>query len=167
MSKQIKQMQMGVLRQEFKDVRDMVLFNMVGVPATVENQMRLQLRKKNIRLQMVKNSLARRIFSELGVSAGEAWTGPTVLAWGADSLADLSKSLQGYITKNKNIVVKTAVAEGQPVAFADALKFPTRAEALGTIIGMIVGVASQIASQIDQISKKEPAAVEAPAAAPA
>jgi ribosomal protein L10 len=177
MSKQIKQMQMDVLKTTFKDVRDLVLLTLSGVDALGENQLRLGLRKKSIRLHQVKNSLARRVFNELGIRTKSEWSGPTTLAWGADSIAELSKEIEGLAKKNKKIVVKSAVAEGEEITFEQALKMPTRAEALGTILGMIlspasqiagqiIGPAAQIAGQVQTISERkegEPAA-EAPAA---
>ncbi len=66
MSKVIKQMQMDALKKDFNGVRDMVLLNIVGLGAIPENQIRLGQRKKGIRLQQVKNSLARRTFGEMG-----------------------------------------------------------------------------------------------------
>ena len=53
MSKQVKQMQMDVLRGTFKDVRDMVFLNVVGLNAIADNQIRLGLRKKGIRADLV------------------------------------------------------------------------------------------------------------------
>jgi len=177
MSKQIKQMQMDVLKSTFKDVRDLVLLSASGVSAQTENTLRLQLRKKNIHLHMVKNSLARRVFDELGIKTKTPWEGPTVLAWGGDSLADLSKTLEPLIKKNeKTIKPKFAVAEGLEVTYKQALAMPTRAEALGTILamilgpaaqiaGQIIGPAAQIAGQIKTLSEKKPEEAAAPAPA--
>jgi len=148
MSKQVKQMQMNALKDTFRDVRDMVFLNMVGLTSIEDNQLRLGLRKKNIRLQVVKNSLARRVFGELGLEVKNEWTGPTTLAWGASSLGELSRELETLAKKNPKIKPKTALAEGQEVTFQAALSMPTRAEAIGTVIGMVVGVAGQIAGQI-------------------
>ena len=55
--------------------------------------MRLSLRKKHIRLQVVKNSLARRVFGELGMDIGKDspyWVGTTWMAYGPESVAELS-----------------------------------------------------------------------------
>src|SRR5207248_9861617 len=93
MSKQIKQMEMDALRQRFQGVRDLVVLTSSKVNAQAENQLRLGLRKKNIQLQVVKNSLARRVFDDLGMKLTRCWEGPTVLAWGAGSLSELSKEL--------------------------------------------------------------------------
>jgi large subunit ribosomal protein L10 len=185
MSKVIKQMQMDALKRDFNGVRDMVLLNIVGLDAIAENQVRLNLRKKGIRLQLVKNSLARRVFKELGLSVltdGDAkaekkrWTGSTTVAWGGTSIAELSKELETIVKKyEKKMKVKTAVSDGQEVPFAVALKMPTKQQIQATILGMIlspgsqiasqiVGPATQIAGQLKTLSEKKE---EAPAAPPA
>jgi hypothetical protein len=46
------------------------------------------------------------------------------------------------------MTVKSAIADGQEVPFAVALKMPTKQELQSQILGMILSVGSQIASQI-------------------
>ncbi len=184
MSKAIKQLEMDALKKIFQDVRDLVVLSVTGVNCQTDNQLRLSLRKKNIRLQVVKNSLARQVFDALGIKAGKEsayWIGSTVLAWGAGSLAELSRSLDAelkdLVKKNvqlkDKVQVKGAIAEGQAVNFQQALSMPTRAEAIGQLIslmlspaaqiaGQIIGPASQIASQVKTLAERE-----APAPAPA
>jgi large subunit ribosomal protein L10 len=176
MSKVIKQMEMDTLKHTFQDVRDLVVLSVSGLNSTVDNQLRLNLRKKNIRMQVVKNSLARRVFGELGMQATDAmWAGPTTVAWGGDSLAGLSREIETILKKNdKTIKPKGALAEGQPVTFKQALAMPTRAEAIGQVLalilgpaaqiaGQIAGPAAQIAGQIQTISEKTPPEGAAPA----
>jgi large subunit ribosomal protein L10 len=175
MSKVIKQMQMDDLKSTFGTVRDMVLLNVVGLGAIPENQLRLGLRKKGIRLQTVKNSLARKVFTDLGLSVTSSWQGATTVVWGGNSIADLSKELEGLIKKHdKFIKVKTAVADGQEVSFDIALKMPTREQAIGQVIalalsagsrllGAILSPGGQLASQIKTLSEKKEEAEPAPA----
>ena len=181
MSKVIKKMQMDSLEDAFKGVRDMVLLNVVGLGAIPENQIRLALRKKGIRLQMVKNSLARQVFGAMDLQIKSAWEGSTTVAWGGTSVAELSKEIEGVVKKHeKKMKVKTAVADGQEVPFAVALKMPTRGEALGRVAGLalapasriaaqIIGPASQVCGQIKGIKdmKKDEAVAETPVAPPA
>jgi large subunit ribosomal protein L10 len=177
MSKVIKQMQMDALKSDFKGVRDLVLLNIVGLDAIAENKIRLDLRKKGIRLQMVKNSLARRVFGDMGLQINAEWTNSTTVAWGGTSVAELSKEIEAVVKKQeKKMKVKLAVADGLEVPFATALKMPTRGEALGRvamlamaparrIAAQIVGPASQVAGQIKGIKdmkKDEAPAAEAP-----
>lgn len=177
MSKKIKQMEMDALKKTFQGVRDMVVLSATGIDCHTDNTMRLNLRKKKVRLQVVKNSLAKRVFGELGLKIDGIWEGPTLLAWGPDSVAELSKSIEEVAKKNNKLKVKKAIAEGQEITFEQALKMPTRTEAIGTILSMILGPArqlagciagpaGQIAGQIKTIADKKPeeAAPAAPAA---
>jgi len=177
MSKTIKQLEMNTLRKNFEGMRDCVFMSVVGLNAVADNQVRLNLRKKGIRLQVVKNSLARRVFDEMGLKVKSAWQGATTVAWGGSSIADLSKEIETFAKKyDKAVKVKSAVADGEELSFADALKRPTREVALGRIVALalapasrlasqILGPASQVAGQIKTVSeKKEEPAAAAPAA---
>src|SRR5262245_38208620 len=93
-AKQIKQMQMDSLEKTFREVRDFVLLSASGIDAISENRLRLDLRKKNIRLMLVKNSLMQRVFDGLGIPVKDLWAGPTMVAWGGTSIAQLSKELE-------------------------------------------------------------------------
>jgi large subunit ribosomal protein L10 len=149
MSKAIKQLEMDTLNRTFKDVRDMVFLSVSGLNATLDNQIRLGLRKKGIRLQVVKNSLAKRVFDGLGLKVTKAWEGNTVVAWGGTSVADLAKEIEGLAKKNdKAMKVKGAVAEGQEITFAEAVKRPTREQAIGRVISLALSPASRLVSQI-------------------
>jgi large subunit ribosomal protein L10 len=185
MSKEIKQMQMDALKKSFADVREYVLLSVKGLTCQADHGLRAALRKKNIRVQMVKNSLARRVFGELGMDIGKDspyWAGTTWMAYGPESVAELSKELDTLIVRDAKlkdkVTIKGAIAEGLPIPFDLAKTRPTRAQAIGAIVAMIMGPASQIASQImgpasqiasqvQTISEKKPEG-EAPAeAAPA
>jgi large subunit ribosomal protein L10 len=149
MSKVIKQMQMDSLKKEFNGVRDMVFLNMVGLGAIPENTIRLGLRKKGIRLHQVKNSLARRVFTDLGLTIEKGWEGSTTIAFGAESVKELSKEIETIVKKHSKVIkVKGTVADGQEVSFELALTMPTKQELHATILGMVLSVGSQIASQV-------------------
>lgn len=178
MAKFIKQLAMDAMRRTFQDVRDVVLLSATGVDSQSENQMRLGLRKKKIYLQMVKNSLARRVFDELGMKAEKCWEGPTVVAWGAGSLSELSREIETLAKKNKHIKPKGAISEGQEITYEQALKMPTRAEAIARVVmlatsparriaGQIIGPASRIASQVKTWSERKEEAAAPAEAAPA
>lgn len=175
MSKVIKQMEMDALAKTFQGVRDLVMLSTSGVNAQDDNKMRLALRKKGIRLQVVKNSLAQRIFPVLGLNIAKGWEGPTLLAWGGSSIAELSKELDVLAKQNDKIKIKTAVAEGQELTFADALRMPTRTEAIARVVmlamapasqlvGQIMGPAAQLAGQIKSIGEKQEEAAPTTAA---
>jgi len=167
MSKIIKQMELDAMKKTFAGVRDLIMMKVVGLNAIADNQLRLGLRKKGIRVQMVKNSLARRIFGDMGITIDAAWEGATTLAWGGTSIAALSKEIESLAKKHdKFIKVKTAVADGQQVPFDLALKMPTREEAIGRVVslalapasrllGQLLGPAASVASQVKTLSERK------------
>jgi large subunit ribosomal protein L10 len=180
MSKVIKSMEMAALKQSFGGVRNMVLLSATRIDAGTDHAIRSGLRGQKIRLQMVKNSLARRVLAEDGIELKDVWSGTTLFAWGGESIKDLSKAIEKLIAdltkKNpklkENLTVKAAIAEGEQVPFAEALKMPTRQEIIGELVGMILGPgsaiagaltgpASQVASQIQTISEKKDEAAPA------
>jgi large subunit ribosomal protein L10 len=187
MSKVIKQMEMDALRSDFNGVRDAVVLSMKGLTSQLEGSLRATLRKKNIRLKMVKNSLTRRVFDDLGIpipAESPLWSGPSTFAWGTNSIAELSRAIDEELKKSKSaaaykdkVNIKGALADGKVIGFDLALKMPTREEAIAQIVGMILGPGSaiagcltgpisQVASQIQTIGEKteETPAEAAPAA---
>jgi large subunit ribosomal protein L10 len=183
MSKAIKEMQMASIKETFQEVRDLVVLSVKGLDCHADHALRAALRKKNVRLQVVKNSLTSRVFGEMGVAAAETasyWAGPTTLAWGTPgtSIAEISRAIEAELKNVKmaaaykdKVGIKGAIAEGQPIRFDVALKMPTRLEAIAQIVGMILGPgsaiagcltgpASQVASQIQTLSERteEPSA---------
>jgi large subunit ribosomal protein L10 len=186
MSKVIKQMEMAALRQSFEGVRDLVVLSIKGLNSQQEYNLRKAMRAKKVRLQVVKNSLTRRVFNELGLKVGDDspyWVGPTTLAWGTDSAGELARALEAELRHPKTapaykdkVTIKGGIVEGQPIDFPLMAKMPTRAEAIAGVLAAILGPASaiascltgpaaQVASQIQSIAerKEEPA----PAANPA
>ena len=175
MSKQIKQLEMAALKQTFNNVQDMVVLSSDKLDCQGDHQFRSALRKKNIRLQMVKNSLARRVFGEMGIKVDDYWARSTILAWGAGSLGELSRELETLLKKYDKVVkVKGAISEGQAIGFKAALKMPTRAEAIGRVIGLalspasrllsqILAPAANVAGQIKTLAERQPAEADTPA----
>jgi large subunit ribosomal protein L10 len=189
MSKIVKEMQMEDLRRTFTNVRDMVVLSLHKLSSAGEYQLRSTLRKKGIRLKTVKNTLCRRVFRDFQFSVPDKspyWSNMTVMAYGGNSISELSKEIDAELKNPKNaglykekdqekVIIKGAIADGTPVTFDQAIKMPTRLDLIAQIIGMIqgpgsaiagalTGVGSQIAAQVQQLSeKKDDAAAEAPA----
>ena len=186
MSRKIKALEMAALTGRFQGVRNMLFLAPYRINSAEEFDMRKSLRGKNVRLQLVKNAYARKVLKEQGIAVkDDVFSGPLLLAWGPESVKDLSKAVEevmdGFKKKNPKaetpkLGVKTAVAEGEVVTFEAALKMPTRLEAIGEIIGaalgpaselaaMLTGPAATVASQIVTISERKEDGGDAPPAA--
>jgi large subunit ribosomal protein L10 len=159
MSKLIKQLEMESLRKTFQDVRDLVVLSITGLNSQTDHGLRAALRAKNIRLKVVKNSLTRRVFGELGLKVGDDspyWLGPTALAWGGPgSIAELSRELDGELRQPKNaplykdkVTIKGAIADGVPIPFERARLMPTRPEAIARVVTLALSPAARLVGQI-------------------
>ena len=67
MSKYVKEMMMDQLRSDLGDNRSLLILDLKDLDAQGEYHLRRDLRKKSIRLRVLKNSLARRVFADLGM----------------------------------------------------------------------------------------------------
>ncbi len=182
MSKKIKEFELNALRASIGKVRDFVALEPIKVDSATEFEFRKKLRLKNIKVQLVKNSFAKKIFAEGGIQTDSTWAGATLLCWGADSVKGLATSVDQAVKEAKKdpkspekFKVKTAVADGQTVSFEVAKTLPTRLEAIGdvlnailaaggSLVGCLTGPASQIASCISTVEEKNKDATPTPAA---
>lgn len=181
MSKKIKELELNALRKTFNGIRDYVILEPLKLDAGTEYEFRKRLREKKCAARLVKNTFARKVFTENGIAV-DVWSGPTLLVWGADSIKDLSNAVDGLIRELKKdpkapdkFKVKIAVADGQPVPMDVAKTMPTRKEALGQVLaailgpasaiaGALVGPASQLAGCLNAIEEKADKGEPAPAA---
>jgi large subunit ribosomal protein L10 len=163
MSKVIKQLEMNDLRRTFDGVRDLAVLSTEKLSAQGEYTFRSALRKKGIRLKVVKNSLARRVFKELNLAVPDDspyWQKQTMLAWGGTSISGLTRDIDAELTNPKTAALykekdkekvtrKGAIADGQPLEWKQAREMPTREELLGQIVSMIIGPGGAIAACLD------------------
>ena len=94
MSKYVKELMMDQLRSDLDGSRSVLILDLKGLDAIAEHQLRRDLRKKSIRLRALKNSLARRVFTDMGMDGlSQFLAGPSVAVWGGDGVAELAKEI--------------------------------------------------------------------------
>ena len=170
MSKHIKEMVIDDIRRRIGDSRDMLVINASRLDAVSTNKFRLALRKKQIQALSVKNALAKKALSAVGVTALDAFLeGPTTLVWGGEDIVALSKEIARWAKQLDKLEIKGGTVEGASLTAAqvDQLsKTPSREELLSLISGQILGpgarlsaallgAGGKLASQIQKIAEKE------------
>lgn len=150
--KELKELELNDLRSRFKGVKDYVILEPIKVDSATEFEFRRKLREKKCTARLVKNTLAKKVFTENGIQVDSVWAGPTLLVWGSDSIKNLATTVDNLIKELKKdpkapdkFKEKTAVADGQPVPLSVAKTLPTRLEAIGGVLAAVLGPASQIA----------------------
>lgn len=174
MSKPVKQMIRKELARRFAGVSSLAVVGFTGLNAEQTREMRSRLAGKNIQFRVVKNSLARQAFQDIGLSkAGELLEGPCAIAWGADSIVSVVRELLDIHKAAPTVTVKAALMDGDVFLGERDVerlsKYPTREEALGQLVqailsaganvaGCILGPAGQVAGILKAIEEKGQAA---------
>ena len=177
MSKFVKELITKDLRNRLEGVNDALLIDVIGLENNKNVALRQRLRKKNINLLVVKNSLARRATEGTSLApAFETTQGTMALIWGGEDIISLAKEvIQIVETKEyEKVQPKGGVMDGQPLAAEQiklVSKWPSRKEQLSILSGQILSVGSTLSGQLlsagsklaSQIKKKseeggEPAA---------
>ena len=94
MSKYVKNLISEHLRDRLGGLNDALLVNMIGLDANTNNRLRTELQQKNIRVMVVKNSLAARATAGTPLaSMFEELTGCSAICWGGEDLVSLTKEV--------------------------------------------------------------------------
>jgi len=173
MSKYVKNLITESLRDRFKDVGDALLVNMVGLDANANNRLRAELDQKNVRVMVVKNSLAARATAGTPLAAMfEGLTGSSAVCWGGGDIVSLAREV-ARLAKDEQYEAFRArggVMDGEklsPEDVAEISKWPSREEVLGQIVGqiggpgaalagLVCGPGSLLASQIARLAESQP-----------
>jgi large subunit ribosomal protein L10 len=156
MSKYVKELMMDQLRSDLDGSRSLLILDLKGLDATAEHLLRRNLRKKSIRLRVLKNSLARRVFTDLGMDGlGKFLEGPSVIAWGGEGIAELAKEISAQVKTFKKPQIKGGAVDGVivgPEQVEDITKLPSREVLIGQVIGLLLGPARSTLSLLSSPS---------------
>jgi len=153
MSKNVKEMIMGDYAARFEGCDDALLVSIRGIDANSNNKIRRTLGAKDIQVTVIRNSLAKKAFAGTGLEElSPMLTGPSALAYGAESVVEVAREIVGLLKEFPNIELKAAVLDGQLFegdAGVKALsKFPTRDEAIAQAVALVLSPARNLVAQI-------------------
>ena len=152
MSKPLKNLISNELKSQYGEIDSAVVFNILGLDANTTVEFRRDLRKKNIRVQMIKNSLAKRAFKDTPLERiGEVLSGSCALATGGDSIVDVARDIVEWSKKYEVLEVRGAVVEGEVLDASDAkelAKMLTRPELIGEVVALANSPGARIAGAI-------------------
>jgi ribosomal protein L10 len=154
MSKFVKDLQTRDLRNQLTGVNDALLVNVIGMDAIRTSKLRSELRKKNIKLEVVRNSLARRATEGTPLApAFEGVEGTLAIVWGGDDFVSLAKEIVKFSEAKdfEGFTARGGAMDGSKLSSDEVTavsKWPTRQEQLSILVGQILGPGSRLASQL-------------------
>jgi large subunit ribosomal protein L10 len=148
MSKYVKELMMDQLRADLNGERSLLILDLKGLDAVTEYQFRRDLRNKSIRMRVLKNSLARRVFSEMGMEGLSSYLeGPSVLVWGGGGVAELAKEIATQVKNLKKPAIKGGAVDGVvigPNQVEDITKLPSREQLIGRVVNLALAPAQRV-----------------------
>ncbi len=159
MSKPVKDLMTSEVRKRYEGIDSVCVIDISGLDAINTNLMRGELKKQNIRMQVVKNSVARRALSGSVLEPlAKSLAGPCALVYGEPAITDIAKELAKWAKAHKTITLKSGIMEGDPdlLDVAELSRMKGRTELVGEI-GMLVSspgsnLAAQLASPAGKIA---------------
>ena len=169
MSKPVKNMIAETYRRRFGGHDGAVLIDVCGVKANDVNRLRSDLAQKDIRLTVVKNSLAKKVVQGTPMEGiSQFLDGPCTMVYGGETVVDVARVLVDVAKQIEKLQFKGALMEGQsfgPDQIEELSKYPTREEAQAQVLqlvlspgrnlaGSILGPGGKIASLVKAIQEK-------------
>jgi large subunit ribosomal protein L10 len=147
MSKYVKELMMDQLRSDLGDNKSLLILDLKDLDAQGEYQLRRDLRKKSIHLRVLKNSLARRVFADLGMDGlSQFLVGPSAAAWGGEGIAELAKEISKQVKALKKPAIKGGAVDGVvvgPGQVEDITKLPSREVLIGQVLTILLSPARE------------------------
>jgi large subunit ribosomal protein L10 len=148
MSKYVKELMMSQLKSDLDGSRSLLIVDLKGLDAISEHQLRRDLRKKSIKIRALKNSLARRVFSDMGMEGlGQFLAGPSLAVWGGDGVAELAKEMSRQVKTLKKPQIKGGAVDGVvigPTQVEDITKLPSREALIARVVGLALAPAQRV-----------------------
>ena len=143
MSKLVKGMLIRDYQSRLGDIEDALLVSIRGIPAMETNEIRADLQKKDIRITVIRNALAKKAFEGTGLESLEPLlTGSSTLAYGAESVVDVAREFVELVKAHPTIELKGAVLDGMlfegESGVEELSKFPTRDEAIAQAVTLVL-----------------------------
>jgi len=147
-----------------KESEDCVVVDFTGMPVSEAEQMRNRLRDNDMKMRVLKTSLARIAARKLGLEdADQVFSGSSAIVYGGESVAAVAKSIKEFAKGKKAPKVRGGLLERRAIGPTDVevlANLPPRKELLGQVLATIiapmtgvVGAAQALLSSVPSLTK--------------
>ncbi len=122
MARELKQLICEDLKARFQDMDGCVLIDFRGLSAEVTEDLRSTLRQQGVQMNVVRNRLAQRVFSEIGLDDefNTLLTGPIAVLMGGEGAFTASRGIVNWRKKNKEVAeIRGGFFQGRVLQPAD------------------------------------------------
>ncbi len=120
MSKPVKDLITNEYKARFASKQSACLISVIGMDGLAANKFRGELKKRHLRLQVIKNSLAKRAFADTPLAPlSGALSGPCALVVSEEDVSaiDLAKTLVNFKKDYPQLELRVGILEGDTELF--------------------------------------------------
>ncbi len=144
-TRQEKEEQLKQLVADLTDARGVVFAQYRGLTVKAIDNIRKNLRKENIKYQVVKVTLLKKAFEQLGINSEEfTYTGPIAVAISNDDETTPARIIKALGKENPNLTLDGGVIEKKVIGKQMVLQLadlPGKQQLLGQLVSVIAGPA--------------------------
>ncbi len=146
------------IKQKIQDSKSVVLVKFSGLSVAEDTELRREFRKNNVEYKVLKNTLVRRAFNDLGIKDfDEDLNGPTSVAFGADETSAAKVTMDAVKKYDKKVIVKSAYFEEKRLdenGVKALASIPSKQQLYAMLASALLGVPRALAIALNQVAEK-------------
>lgn len=146
------------IKAKINESKSVVLVDYKGLTVAEDTQLRNEFRKANVQYKVLKNTLVRKAFNDLGVTSFDAdLNGTTAVAFGLDETAASKVIIDNAKKFNDKLAAKSAYVNGEYVdkKGVEALAaIPSRDVLYATLAGTLQSLIGGLAVALNRVAEK-------------
>lgn len=129
------------IKAKIQNSKSVVFVKFVGLTVAEDTELRREFRKNNVEYKVLKNTLIRRAFNDMGITDfDEDLNGPTSVAFGQDETAASKVIVEAAKKYQDKVVVKSAFVDGGKVdvnGVKELASMPSKEELIAKMLGSL------------------------------
>ena len=129
------------IKEKIQNAKSVVLVKFNGLTVAEDTELRREFRKNNVEYKVLKNTLVRRAFNDMGITDfDEDLNGPTSVAFGADETGASKVIMEAVKKYQDKVSVKSAFVDGSKVDVAGVkalASMPSKEQLIAKMLGSI------------------------------
>lgn len=127
------------IKNKIQNAKSIVFVKFVGLTVAEDTELRKEFRKNNVEYKVLKNTLIKRAFNDLGITDfDEDLNGPTSVAFGADETAAAKVIVEAAKKYENKVAVKSGYVDSQKVdvnGVKSLAAMPSKEELIAKMLG--------------------------------
>ena len=129
------------IKNKIQATKSVVFVKFVGLTVAEDTELRREFRKNNVEYKVLKNTLIKRAFNDLGITSfDDDLNGPTSVAFGADETAAAKVIVEAAKKYENKVAVKCAYVENEKIdenGVKALAAMPSKEELIAKMLGSL------------------------------